>query len=224
MKFSLYSMKHLTNNQKQTLNNLEINIRKLFEVDKTGHDFGHIQRVVKLTTRLLVDDVNPFVTISIAYCHDLFDEKLDTPFQTFKEMKDAWKLDFETYDQEIEKGIFSLGYKGGFEKKVLSKEARLVYEADLLDAMGAIGIARTFYYAGSKQMPFHDENLEGVIAENIKDYRNKSRNTIAHFDEKLLKLKDEMKSEKAIEIANRRHKLLLEFKRAFEEEIKGDDI
>lgn len=224
MKYSHSLMKPLTNKQKQTLNRLESRIQNHFKVDNTGHDFGHIKRVVNLTARLLVDEVNPFIALSIAYCHDLFDDKLDIPFESIKQLEKSWNIDFEGYDHEIEKAVLNLGYKGGFKERKLSKEARLVYEADLLDAMGAVGIARTFYYAGSKNLPFHDETLEGVLAHNYYEYRNQTRNTITHFDEKLLKLKDEMRSEKAKEIASKRHIILLNFKEAFEREIKGDDI
>lgn len=216
-------MKHLTNKQTSTLKNLEHYIQDFFKEDKTGHDFGHIKRVVDLTARLLVDKANPFVCLVAAYCHDLFDDKLEMPFKSIEELEEISGLDFEGQNMRIQKVIDELGYKGGFDDVSRSLNAQIVYEADLLDASGAIGIGRAFYYAGSKGHIFHDPSLEGVQASNYDEYRSLSRNVIAHFDEKLLKLKDEMKTDKAKKIANQRHELLVMFVKAFKEEVEGRD-
>ncbi len=217
-------MKQLTSKQINTLNRIDDNIKLMFKSDATGHDYDHMKRVVNLTARLLVDKSDPFVAYCIAYFHDVFDDKLDNAFASLEALVKAWDLDLEGKDQRIKEDIFSLGYKGGFIKTEKSLEAQIVYEADLLDAMGAVGIARAFYYAGFKGLPFHDNDLEGQVATNLEEYRHLKRNAIAHFEEKLLRLNKEFITPKGQEIAKERHKRLQDFYNAFYEEIQGEDV
>lgn len=216
-------MKQLTTNQKEILDRIDSNIYELFATDASGHDYDHMKRVVNLTTRLLVDKADPFVAYCVAYLHDIFDDKLSKPFDSFEEMMLVWGIDFEGQQDRIKEDIFSLGYKGGFTKQDKTLEAQIVYEADLLDAMGAVGIARAFYYAGYKGLPFHDSRLEGLKAENYDEYRNLKRNAVAHFEEKLLRLKDEFQTAKGQELAKVKHQKLEDFYQEFYEELKGDD-
>lgn len=213
----------LDSKQKQTINELHDHVKNFLKEDTTGHDFEHIKRVVNLTTRFLTSE-NHFVALSIAYMHDLFDDKLnkvDNIDEAFNQLINAWNLDLLNYNQEILQGVKSIGFKGGFNEATQSKEASLVSDADYLDAMGAIGIARTFYYAGSKGHPLYKEELKNVEIHNEEDYRNKERNAIAHFDEKLFKLKDLIKNPEAKILAEERHALLIEFYNQFMNEITG---
>lgn len=214
-------MMQLTKTQIQTLNTVEVNIKSLFKNDFTGHDYDHIKRVVNLTTRLLVEEANHFVTLMIAYFHDVFDDKLivNTEYSTLNDYVVAWQLDLDGFDAEIAEGIKSIGFKGGFVKVEKSLEATIVSDADYLDSMGAIGIGRAFYYAGSKGLPFHDSDLEGLVATDYDSYRNLQRNAIAHFDEKLLKLKNYIVTPKGRELAERRHQVLQEFYKEFYDEL-----
>ena len=213
----------LDSKQQQTINELHDHVKNFLKEDTTGHDFEHIKRVVKLTTRFLTSE-NHFVALSIAYMHDLFDDKInkvdniDVEFN--KLIKNKWNLDLADSHQAILQGIKSIGFKGGFNKATQSKEASLVSDADYLDAMGAIGIARTFYYAGSKGHPLYKEELKNIEIHNEEDYRNKERNAIAHFDEKLFKLKDLIKNPQAKILAEKRHAYLIEFYNGFMDEIK----
>ena len=211
----------LSSSQIKTLEIVDTNIKTMFSKDYTGHDYDHIRRVVNLTTRLLVDKANPFVTYMIAYFHDVFDEKVEiNEFKDLQSIVELWNLDLEGFDKEIEAGIQSIGFKGGFIEHDKSLEAIIVSDADYLDSMGAIGIARTFYYAGSKGLPFHNKDLEGVYAKDYEDYRKLDRNTITHFEEKLLRLKDYVATEKGKVIAHERHGLLLEFYHQFLKEVQ----
>lgn len=197
-------------------------VKDFFKNDATGHDFEHIKRVVKLTTRFITNE-DYFLAVMIAYMHDLFDEKISGVANietSFYETLVEWDLDLLGYESKILEGIMSIGFKGGFEDVERSPEASLVSDADYLDAMGAIGIARTFYYAGSKGHPIYNPDLANVDIETKADYRNKKRNAIAHFDEKLFKLKDLIVNDQAKIIAKKRHELLRDFYEEFMEEVK----
>lgn len=208
----------LNNKQLELIDQIDVWVSHHFENDKTGHDFHHTKRVVSWTTRLLVPSCNAFVAIMIAYLHDVFDDKLDA--SSVKTLVDL-DFDFLGFDQEIWDGIKSIGYKGGFTSTTRSLEAQIVSDADTLDAMGAVGIARAFYYAGYKGLPFHDPSLEGIVAQDYVEYRSLSRNAIAHFDEKLLKLIDYVKTDKAKEFAKVKHQILLDFYHTFLDEVSG---
>lgn len=208
--------------EKQKLKEIHDHVASFFKDDKTGHDFEHIKRVVKLTTRFLSNE-NHFVALSIAYMHDLFDDKINQVTnleQAFQDLLKKWKLDLLGYEKEILAGIQSIGFKGGFKTTHQSQEASLVSDADYLDAMGAIGIARSFYYAGSKGHPLYKEDLKDVVIENEADYRNKERNAIAHFDEKLFLLKDRIKNPQAKKLAEKRHTMMKEFYDEFMSEVR----
>lgn len=213
-------MKHLTNN----LEIVQKEVEKLLKSDKTGHSYDHIKRVVGLTTRLLVDEACEYTALMIAYLHEIFDDKLLLPYDNLDEIYETWGLVKTDHFSEIEKGIKSIGFKGGFEVSEKSLEAQIVSDADLLDAMGAIGIGRAFYYAGSKGQPFHDYELEGVVATDYLSYRSKNKNVMGHFDEKLLRLKDFIVTEKGKQMAQKRHKMLQLFYDTFYEELKEGDV
>lgn len=211
-------MRQLSKSQIQTLEVVDRNIKDLFSSDASGHDYDHIKRVVNLTARLLVDKANPFVTFMIAYMHDVFDDKMSFELTSLNQYVEGWGIDLEGYDNLIEEGISSIGFKNG---RVIERslEASIVSDADFIDAMGAVGIARAFYYAGYKGLPFHDKELEGLKAENYDEYRNLKRNAIAHFDEKLLKLIDFVVTEKGREIAVKRHEIMVSFYNQFMSEV-----
>ena len=114
--------------QQKTINEIHDHVASFLKDDATGHDFEHIKRVVKLTTRFLVDE-NHFIALAIAYMHDLFDDKInkvDNMDQAFIELINKWELDLLGYDQEILQGIASIGFKGGFNQVSKSPEAQIV--------------------------------------------------------------------------------------------------
>ena len=204
--------------QKQTLNQLELVIQSQFSDELTGHDFAHIKRVVNLTTRFVSNEINEFVALSIAYLHDVFDDKINKVDNLEKALLDYFdkhKLNFEGFEDEIILGVSQIGYKGGFGVKDKIPEATLVSDADYLDAIGAIGIARTFYYAGSKNTPLFIPNTPTGSINSLDEYRKESAHALAHFDDKLLKLNDLIVSKKARELAQRRHKMLQLFYKEF---------
>lgn len=217
----------LSNNQIFILDNLDQNIFKMMSKDKSGHDYYHIKRVVNLTSRLISETDNEFVIKVIAYLHDVFDDKIcktDNLELSLKNLFFEWDLDLEGYDDEIILGVSQIGYKGGFGIQNKIRVAQIVSDADYLDAMGAIGIARTFYYAGSKGTPLYDPTLKSIEIDSLLTYRNTERNAIAHLDEKLIKLYDLLETEKAKKIGKVRHQRLLDFYQAFYDEMNESDM
>lgn len=217
----------LSNNQIFILDNLDQNIFKMMSKDKSGHDYYHIKRVVNLTSRLISETDNEFVIKVIAYLHDVFDDKIfktDNLELSLKNLFLEWDLDLEGYDHEIILGVSQIGYKGGFGTQNKIRVAQIVSDADYLDAMGAIGIARTFYYAGSKGTPLYDPTLKSIEIDSLSTYRNTERNAIAHLDEKLIKLYDLLETENAKKIGKVRHQRLLDFYQAFYDEMNESDM
>ncbi|CAH2762850.1 phosphohydrolase [Erysipelothrix amsterdamensis] len=217
----------LSNNQICILDNLDQNIFKMMSKDKSGHDYYHIKRVVNLTSRLISETDNEFVIKVIAYLHDVFDDKIfktDNLELALKNLFREWDLNFEGYDDEIILGVSQIGYKGGFGIKNKIRVAQIVSDADYLDAMGAIGIARTFYYAGSKGTPLYDPTLKRIEIDSLSTYRNTERNAIEHLDEKLIKLYELLETEEAKKIGRVRHQRLLDFYQAFYDEMNESDM
>lgn len=211
----------LTFKEEKSIKQIHDVIENIFSKDRSGHDFEHIKRVVNLTARFITNE-DEFTVLAIAYMHDLFDDKinpvadLDNAFMTFIENHE---INLLGRDKQVLEGIQAIGFKGGFNKKRLSPEAQIVSDADYLDAMGAIGIARCFYYAGSKGQVLYDHE-EIVEIHSEEEYRNKERTAINHFDEKLLKLQDKIINPIAKDMAKERHQFLLDFYNRFWKEVK----
>lgn len=210
-------------NHKQTLEDLDNIIHSLFSDESTGHDYDHTKRVVNLTSRFVLPQSNAFVALAIAYLHDVFDDKVNKVENLEIALRDffsKYELDFDGYEDEIILGVSQIGYKGGFGVKNKTHEADLVSDADLMEAMGALGIARTFYYAGSKNTPLFKDTDRQRNIESIEDYRKDNVHALQHFDEKLLKLRPLIVTPRAQAMADRRAKVLRDFYDEFYLEIE----
>ena len=116
------------------------------------------------------------------------------------------------YYDDIMNIIKTMSFKGGVvSSKQNTIEGKIVQDADRLDALGAIGIARTFAYGGSKNRLMYDPNIDPMEFKSLDEVKNKENHTINHFYEKLLKLKDLMNTETAKVIANKRHEFMEKF-------------
>jgi len=192
-----------------------------FRTEGSGHDWFHIDRVRKMA--LLIgetEDCDLFVVEMAALLHDLDDWKLTTKTDSSKSEK--W-LDFIELDSEVASHILEIieevSFKGaGTDTPVKSIEAAIVQDADRLDAIGAIGIARTFAYGGHKSRLIYDPSINPVMHNDFQEYKNSSAPTINHFYEKLLLLKDRMNTKTAKIIAEQRHQFMSDFLVQFYEE------
>ena len=104
--------------------------------------------------------------------------------------------------------IENISYKGGTGQAVQTHESKVVQDADRLDAIGAIGVGRTFMYGGSKGIKMYDESINPINFEDEKSYRHHKGTVINHFDEKLFKLKGLINTETAKQIAHKRHEFM----------------
>lgn len=193
--------------------------------DSTGHNFDHIQRVIKTVHKLLeTEDANPIITLAAAYLHDVADDKLVAdPAKLEQEMQEfLHSIDF-TNEQITE--ILFITHNLSFSKSLsqnppkLSLAGQIVQDADRLDAIGAIGITRAIYYGGANSETIYDPEIKPRQTMNKTEYRNLSNETIInHFYEKLLKLTGMMNTPTAKLIAQKRHQYMLDFLDEFKAE------
>jgi uncharacterized protein len=201
-------------------------VKDTLQNDTTGHDWHHIHRVrenaLYIAKRERVGDL--FVIEMAALLHDISDEKLNATkeagVQKLYNFLTSLKLEPKRVNMIIEI-INSISFKGGNGIEALTIEAKIVQDADRLDAIGAIGIARTFTYGGSKKQPMYDPDIRirNEMTEN--EYRNGKSSSIHHFYEKLLKLKELLNTETARQMAEDRHQFMESFLQQFYYEWNG---
>ena len=179
----------------------------------SGHDWWHIVRVRKLAEKLaLAEGGDSFICQLAALVHDLVDDKLVADEGlALAEVRDLLTRVGVAANQtdQVLTIIQSISYKGGNQNHlVLSLEGQIVQDADRLDAMGAIGVARTMAYSGHHQRIIHDPEVAVRQKMTLDQYRSHQGTAITHFYEKLLLLKDLMNTKTAKELAKGRHAFL----------------
>lgn len=194
-----------------------------FSSEGSGHDWFHIDRVRKMALRIgLSEGCDLFQTEMAALLHDLDDWKLSGSDSHYPSGAGRW-LDQMGLDKEASSHILRIiedvSYMGaGTETPVRSVEAAVVQDADRLDAIGALGIARTFAYGGHKNRLIYDPSIPPVMHDDFQAYKASTAPTINHFYEKLLLLKDRMNTETARIIAQERHQFMQDYLTQFFEE------
>jgi uncharacterized protein len=182
-----------------------------------GHDWFHIERVYK--NALLIakeEDCNVTVVKLAALLHDIADSKFHDGDESVGPKIAREFLESQNISEDIITHVIAIieniSFKGGnFEKKFTSKELAIVQDADRLDAIGAIGIARTFNYGGFKNRPIYNPNIQPNLNMSKEEYKNSEAPTLNHFYEKLLLLKDKMNTETGKKIAKKRHDFMVHF-------------
>lgn len=194
-----------------------------FNNDRSGHDWYHMVRVRNLAKKIhfLEQQGDPFIIEMAALLHDFLDEKLEPEPKLAKEELRIFFQSLSIPEKEqnhIFTIIESISFRGGNEYPLNSVEAKIVRDADRLDAMGAIGIARAFQYGGKKGSLIYDPSRQVRTALTVEEYRQKDLSTIHHFYEKLLKLKDLMLTESGKKLAEERHHFMEQFLEQFYKE------
>jgi len=194
-----------------------------FENEGSGHDWFHVDRVRKMALRIgSKENCDLFIIEMAALLHDLDDWKLNDPENSVQSRSAKWLTEVGVgadISSHILRIIDEVSYRGaGSETPVSSVEAAVVQDADRLDAMGAIGIARTFAYGGHKGRLIYDPAVDPVMHSDFQEYKKSTAPTINHFYEKLLLLKDRMNTETAQVIAEERHRFMENYLRQFHEE------
>jgi len=186
-----------------------------------GHDWFHIERVYK--NALLIaeeEDVNLDIIALGALLHDIADAKFHQGDETVGPKKAQQFLQQQNVEpatiEQVIKIIENISFKGGnFQQQFHSKELAIVQDADRLDALGAIGIARTFNYGGFKNRKLYDPAIAPKLNMTKEEYKKGDNPTINHFYEKLLLLKDRMNTQKGKQIAQERHLFMEKFLEQF---------
>lgn len=193
-----------------------------------GHDWFHIERVYKNSLLIAkTEECDALVVQLGALLHDIADSKFHNGDETVGPRVARGYLESKAVTQDIIDHVVliieNISYKGGnFEKKFSSKELDIVQDADRLDAIGAIGIARTFNYGGFKNRTLYDPEIAPKTGMSKEEYKNNDSPTINHFYEKLLLLKDKMNTETGKQIAQQRHKYMEGFLSQFYAEWEGE--
>lgn len=193
-----------------------------------GHDWFHTLRVYNNAILIAKDEnVNKLVVSLGSLLHDIADSKFHDGDETVGP-KIARKFLFEhnvdsTIIEHIIGIIENISFKGGNEKqKFNSPELEVIQDADRLDAIGAIGIARCFNYGGFKNRALYNPDIKPNLNMSKEEYKNSSAPTINHFYEKLLLLKDRMNTKTGKKIAEKRHTYMKYFLDQFYAEWNGE--
>lgn len=203
-------------------------VKQNLENAEGGHDWFHIQRVYKNALLIAQEETCDLRIVQLgALLHDIADSKFHGGDETIGPKIAREFLESENVNQETISHVINIieniSFKGGnFDKKFSSIELDIVQDADRLDAIGAIGIARTFNYGGFKNRPLYNPAIPPNSKMTKEEYKNNEAPTINHFYEKLLLLKDKMNTETGKQIARQRHHYMKGFLAQFYAEWDGN--
>jgi uncharacterized protein len=221
-------------NKQQIITNTVTFVQKTLDGAEGGHDWFHILRVwnnAKLIAKN--ENVDIFIVELGALLHDIADSKFHKGDETVGPKIARNFLENELVNEEvifhIEQIILNISFKSSLtaekgknsQQKFSSPELDVIQDADRLDAIGAIGIARCFNYGGFKNRPLYNPEIPPKINQTKEAYKNSNAPTINHFYEKLLLLKDQMNTLTGKKIAENRHRYMELFLQQFYNEWNG---
>jgi uncharacterized protein len=192
-----------------------------------GHDWFHIERVWNNAKLIAKEEkVNLLIVELGALLHDIADAKFHNGDETIGPKKARTFLTSLSVDEKITNHIINIieniSFKGGnFKQTFNSKELEVIQDADRLDALGAIGIARAFNYGGFKNRALYNPEIKPNLHQTKEEYKKNDAPTINHFYEKLLLLKDKMNTETGKKIAENRHQFIEIYLQQFYDEWSG---
>lgn len=216
-------------NRKEIISRTEAFVKDTLEGSEAGHDWSHIERVVKNARTIGAhENADLFVVEIAALLHDIADSKFHNgneeigPERSENFLKDLG-LSSDMVDHVVNI-VRHVSFKneldtsrGAFD----SIELRVLKDADRLDAMGAIGVARAFHYGGYKNRALYDPSIKPAVTQSKEQYKKSNAPTINHFYEKLLLLKDKMNTETGRKLAEERHSFMKKFLERFYREWEG---
>lgn len=192
-----------------------------------GHDWFHIERVYKNALLIAQGETCDLDVVKLgALLHDVADSKFHDGDETVgpkvaREFLESQNVAEETI-QHVINIIENISFKGGnFEKKFNTIELEIVQDADRLDAIGAIGVARAFNYGGFKNRALYNPDIQPNLNMSKEEYKKSDSPTVNHFYEKLLLLKDKMNTSSGKKIAEQRHVYMEQFLSQFYAEWEG---
>lgn len=216
----------MTIDQLALLNNVRREVKLIFEGEGSGHDWWHIYRVTE-SAKMIADkeNANLFLVELSALLHDVGDHKLfkedNAQLVLISRLLNKYNCDKKLIEKVIEI-VESVSFKGAnVLTNPISLEGKIVQDADRLDAIGAIGIARAFAFGGHHNRLLFDPEEKAELHNNFEAYKNSKGHTINHFYEKLLLLKDRMQTTTGKKIALERHDFMESFLAQFYKEWEG---
>lgn len=197
---------------------LKLDVKNFFKEEYSGHDYQHTQRVTKLAMYIAGKEKADTKIVELAaLLHDVDDYKItgkhDSHFNAIKLMN-KYDVD-ENIQEKVLRIIEEVSYMANDSVKPETLEGQIVQDADRLDAIGAIGIARAFMYSGNHGNLMYDPDIKPNLCMNKDEYINSNSTTINHFYEKLLLLKDMMNTSTAKKLAVKRHAFMEKFLEEF---------
>ena len=213
--------------KQQIISNTKAFVKSALKDAEGGHDWFHIIRVWNNTKLIAKNEkVDIFIVELGALLHDIADSKFNNGDETVgpkvaREFLESQHVE-ESIIFHIENIISNISYKGGnFKQTFNSPELEVIQDADRLDAIGAVGIARCFNYGGFKNRPLYNPEISPNLNMSKEEYKNSEVPTINHFYEKLLLLKDKMNTKTGGKIAEERHQYMETFLQQFYNEWEG---
>lgn len=203
-------------------------VKEKLEGAEAGHDWFHIERVWKLATKIAeTEDCDREVVELSALLHDIADPKFHNGDETIAPKISREFLESQNVSEEIIQKVLFVIENISFKNRSQapenpSIELKIVQDADRIDAIGAIGIARTFNFGGFKNNLMYDPALKPNLGMSKEEYKKSNGTTINHFYEKLLLLKDLMNTEEGKRMAEERHQYMLNFLDQFYKEWNVD--
>ena len=216
-------------NKEKVITNCISFVKKELQNAEGGHDWFHIERVFKNTILIAkAEKVDVFVVSLAALLHDIADPKFNNGDEKIGPKKATQFLIDENVPKKISIHVINIikhmSFKNSFDKNLQNfktKEFEVVQDADRLDAIGAIGIARCFSYGGFKNRSLYNPEIIPNLTMTKEEYKNSTAPTINHFYEKLLLLKDKMNTETGKQIATDRHLFMEKYLEQFYNEWNG---
>ncbi len=211
----------ITDEKQKVVIQTERFIREFFSNESSGHDWWHIFRVREMAVKIAkIEGGNLFQIEMAALLHDLDDWKLN--FEKEKIKTEEWLARFSLNHADVSEILLiisQVSFKGaGVKTSATTLESQIVQDADRLDAMGAIGIARAFAYGGHKGRLIYEPEKEPVFHADFETYKKGNAPSINHFYEKLLLLKNRMNTETAKQMAKQRHEFMEDYLKQFFDE------
>ena len=210
------------------IDNTILFVKQQLENAEGGHDWFHIERVYKNALLIAEEEECDLTVVKLAaLLHDIADSKFHGGDESVGPKTARTFLESQNVSEAIISHVIAIieniSFKGGnFEKQFTSKELEIVQDADRLDAIGAVGIARTFNYGGFKNREIYNPEISPNLTMSKEEYKNSTAPTINHFYEKLLLLKDKMNTETGKKIAQLRHDFMETFLEQFYNEWNGN--
>jgi uncharacterized protein len=206
-------------------------VKETLKGAESGHDWYHIERVWKIAKNICLSEqgVNLQVVELSALLHDIADHKFhngdhEKGSKVSEDFLKSIGLDSDTIEQ-VCNIVKNISFKGSNEINVMnSLEGKIVQDADRLDALGAIGVARSFSYGGFRNREMYNPYIPPKLGMTWEEYKKHEGTTVNHFYEKLFLLKDMMNTKRGKELAEERHKKMEEFIKEFLKEWNGEDL